>query len=275
MNLINTIGVCSVKTLIKALTVFTIYTYYTFAQVNVPMIVSPFIGEKLDRIERNYFGLFPHFDGFEKATFYLNPDSSLSVSISYETGLGIKDTLIERYRMIASLKHHINQIINNPIAPSNKIKEGSLVEISLFDSTSVQGELIETATYHLQIFNSAYKIPGKLDLASFGYRRIAISDISEIKCSETNNIAPLIFGGIGVIGGGLWGIIKYEESGGGGGFKGISATSIIFGLTIGAAVGILIGNVLPINVESETTFISPFSKKDIEGLKDRTRVKQE
>ena len=41
-----------------------------------PITVSPFIGEKLDRVERDYFKLFPQFDGFEEAVFYLNPDST-------------------------------------------------------------------------------------------------------------------------------------------------------------------------------------------------------
>ncbi len=60
-----------------------------------PIIVSPLIGEKLDRVERDYFGLFPHINGFEEAVFYLNPDSSLMVEIWYRSNSEVRDTIIQ------------------------------------------------------------------------------------------------------------------------------------------------------------------------------------
>ena len=46
-----------------------------------PFVISPFIGEKLDRIEEDYFILFPVISDFQEATFYLKSDSSLIVNI--------------------------------------------------------------------------------------------------------------------------------------------------------------------------------------------------
>jgi hypothetical protein len=58
---------------------------YLFSQQhNNPFVTSPFIGEKLDRIEENYFHLFPTVTNFQEATFYLNPDSSLTFNLKYK-----------------------------------------------------------------------------------------------------------------------------------------------------------------------------------------------
>ena len=43
---------------------------YVFSQQqNNPFIASPFIGDKLDRIEENYLQLFPAVTNFQEATF--------------------------------------------------------------------------------------------------------------------------------------------------------------------------------------------------------------
>jgi hypothetical protein len=56
------------------------------AQQEKPILISPFIGTTLDRVERNYFNLLPTIKGFKEAEFYLNPDSSLRVVIRIISG---------------------------------------------------------------------------------------------------------------------------------------------------------------------------------------------
>jgi len=67
----------------------------------------PVIGDKPDRTENEYFKVFPMFDGFQEATFYLNPDSSLKVNINYETNDMLKDTSIEKYSRLMLIVEHI------------------------------------------------------------------------------------------------------------------------------------------------------------------------
>ena len=74
-----------------------------FAQgLTEPFIVSPFIGEKLDRIEENYFNLCPEIKNFQEATFYLNPNSSLILLTKFKQNNQLIDTTIA-YRCILYL----------------------------------------------------------------------------------------------------------------------------------------------------------------------------
>ncbi|MEE9450107.1 MAG: hypothetical protein V3V72_08660, partial [Ignavibacteriaceae bacterium] len=85
-----------------------------------PIIIHPLIGDKLDKVEEEYFKFFPQISGFQEAVFYLNPDSSLRVDIRYQESDAIRDTIINRYRTLRSLQTHIDQII---IISINEIEE--------------------------------------------------------------------------------------------------------------------------------------------------------
>ena len=39
-----------------------------------PFVISPFIGDKLDRVEEEYFKIFPTLTDFQEAVFYINPE---------------------------------------------------------------------------------------------------------------------------------------------------------------------------------------------------------
>jgi hypothetical protein len=75
-----------------------------------PIVVSPLIGDRLDAVERETYELLPGLEGFEWATFYLNPDSSLMVKVSLLEGGIQRDTIIARYRTLRAVQSQIRQI---------------------------------------------------------------------------------------------------------------------------------------------------------------------
>ena len=237
-----------------------------YANEKEPIVVSPLIGEKLDRVERNYFKLFPHFDGFEEAVFYLNPDSSLMVEIWYQTDDGIKDTVLQNYRSLSNLQYHIDQVISHPLPPTRQARAGSQTTITLSDSNTVSGELIETGKYHLQVYNPDYKIPGTFDMGSSGYNKVNFNDIKEIRLIDTTNIAPPIFGAVGGVMGLLFSLI---ESGGSN--QGFAVMGSLLYIMVGSAIGGLLGYIFPIDSETEINYELPLNEKDIKGLKVKTK----
>ena len=78
-----------------------------FAQQDEPIIVGPLTGEELDRVERDYFHMFPKIEGFETAVFYLNDDNSLRVEIIINSNGVIKDTVIPKYSSLEEIEKHI------------------------------------------------------------------------------------------------------------------------------------------------------------------------
>ena len=93
--------------------VFVIHTFLVFPQQDEPIEISPYIGEKLDRVERDYFNLFPKIDGFQEAVFYHNPDSTLKVDIAYDNDGERRDTVLNRYRNLWQIqKGHNRQSVS-------------------------------------------------------------------------------------------------------------------------------------------------------------------
>ena len=91
--------------------------------------VSPLIGEKLDRIENEYFyKLFPGFEGFEEAIFYINPDSSLVAKVTYEKDNLLKDSTFNYYYDLSTVqKYLINKVISDLSIDSSNIEKVRLV----------------------------------------------------------------------------------------------------------------------------------------------------
>lgn len=75
-----------------------------------PFPVHPAIGDTLWRADRDRFQLLPMLEGFRYATFALNPDSTLAVRVHLESQGTEKDTLIPRYRTLASFRRHIDSM---------------------------------------------------------------------------------------------------------------------------------------------------------------------
>ena len=64
---------------------------------DVPFTLTPLIGDTLDITERNYYGLYQDFNGFQRAVYFISKDGLRALtSISYLREGEIVDTLIER-----------------------------------------------------------------------------------------------------------------------------------------------------------------------------------
>ncbi len=99
-----------------------------------PVVVSPFIGDKLDRVEEDYFKIFPGFADFREAIFYINNDSSLNVKIKIWRNNSLIDTAILYTNSLSYLRKIIDQRILEDIR-QNKVKELKFTTItdSIFD----------------------------------------------------------------------------------------------------------------------------------------------
>lgn len=68
----------------------------TYSQKNDELVqLSPTIGDNLNLLERNYYGIYPEFEGFKNAVFYIRDNKFLIIKIAYQNNLGEnKDTII-------------------------------------------------------------------------------------------------------------------------------------------------------------------------------------
>jgi len=106
----------------------------TSAQQDPPIEISPFIGTKLDRVERDYFKVLPAIEGFEEAQFYLNPDGSLKAIIKLNKNGVESDTTLERY----SSPHQLELLIVSNILKNITNDKNEAVSIKL---TGTKGEI--------------------------------------------------------------------------------------------------------------------------------------
>ena len=92
------------------------------AQQEEPLIISPFVGNTLDRVERDFFEVLPTIEEFEEAKFYLNSDNSLKAVIKLNRN-GVKtDTVLERYSSRKQLELLIvSNILKNISNDENKV----------------------------------------------------------------------------------------------------------------------------------------------------------
>lgn len=270
------------KNIVLAIAVLFLLLDYSDAQETEPIIVSPIIGEKLDRVEEEYFRLFPAFNNVQEAEFYLNPDSSLNVLVKYKYNGEIKDTLIMNYITLVKLRDYIDYQLTEERNDVQNIERGKFANVSTVRDSIIEGELLsvnKTSVVLLNLDNESYKQP---NAPPFEVREFQNSDISKLIIIEESNIAQLIYPIVLGIGLGVTAanIKKAEiESRGP---KPMSEwlddfLTPIFYYFLGAAVGGLIGYLLsdlfPIMSVSETEYGTPFSEEDIEGLRKVTRYK--
>jgi hypothetical protein len=96
-----------------------------------PIIVSPLIGDVLDKTERERRKLFPDIKGFEQAEFFLNPDSTLKVKIFTRINGIWKDSIIEKYKKLTDFRKDLER--SNPVIIY--MKNGSIIKGSIYEKT--------------------------------------------------------------------------------------------------------------------------------------------
>gem|GEM_PF-3334292 len=228
-----------------------------------PFIVSPFIGEKLDRIEENYFHLFPAITNFQEATFYLNPDSSLTLNIMFKQKNQLIDTTMLYIYSLTQLRNKINQVLLADIR-ENKVEEIELSNVS----TSYAGTVYSFDGKQIRLIkkgfsNSMNNYSDQNYLPQFNY-----SDIRTVTISESSTAIKIMSSLLGMLVGGLIGSAltpepKHTES-----FPEAfiepfesaskSMANTFIGIGIGGLLGFIVGGAIEVPVEYDV--MSPGTK---------------
>lgn len=171
------------------------YPDFIYSQVNSQQVViSPFIGDTLDRVEREYFGLFPDIKGFQKAVWYLNSDSSLTVTVKIREEDKFIDTTFVSSHSISKLRRRIDGIIGKDLI-DEKVKS---MEIKTNDSV-YNGIIYSYRNNKLALIQdccSDNKFPINLNLK----RPIHTNEIRTVSTSETSFFITLLTTFLGAIG---------------------------------------------------------------------------
>jgi hypothetical protein len=262
---------------------FVINTFTVFPQQDEPIIVSPLIGEELDRVERGYFHLFPKIEGFKKATFYLNPDSTLRVKIVYEIEGWLQDTVLNNYKSPRKMKNYIDQFLTYVVSDIEPGFRGKFGDLMLIDSSKVSGELLAVRDSSVLVYGMSEESYESREIVLFNVSSLQENDIRNISFTSKTNISMIVFGIAGMVAGSIIGytIVKPESEDT---FweKAMDVSidmgkiwGLLGGLLIGSTAGIILGLLIPIETESETVFETPLNEKDIEGLRENARYQNE
>jgi len=254
-----------------------------FAQGREPIVISPLIGEKLDRVEEEYFRLIPAFNNVREAVFYLNPDSSLDVLVNYQYDGVMKDTLIVNYISLVKLRDYIDYKLVEERNDAQNIERGKYANVSTVKDTIIAGELLsvdKTSVILLNLDKKSYKQP---NIPPFDVSEFQNADINKLTIIEESNTARLIYPLTLGIGLGVTAAIiskSNEEENKSDLSEGINLNFTPFlylalGYAVGALVGYALSEIFPIISVSESEYNTPFSKKDIKGLRRITRYKED
>jgi hypothetical protein len=227
-----------------------------FAQEQLtPFVLSPLIGEKLDRVEESYFNLFSGVPSFNEATFYLDADSSLFINIQfYEKDL-LKDTLIVSKLSLPNLRDRINDVILKDIK-AGRVEELEFITennekhkgtVYSFDGKQIR--LIEPG-----FSNLVNNYSDQNYLPQFNY-----SDINTVSRSESSTAVTIMISLIGMLAGGLIGEALTSEPRQPETFPEIfvepiedeykSMANTLIGIGVGGLIGFFVGRAIQVPVE--------------------------
>ncbi len=125
----------------------------TAQQRQTPITITPMIGDTLHQSDRGFYQLLPKLQGFRRAVFYLNPDSSLRVQAELDREGRTVDTVIGRYSKLSSFRNHIaavdllkGQAGDGHAVDKYFLKDGSVVQGR---TVKLVGDTVTVATAHL------------------------------------------------------------------------------------------------------------------------------
>ena len=238
---------------------------FVFPKQDKPTIVSPLIGEELDRIERDYFHMFPKVDGFEKAVFYLNDDNSLRVEMTINSNGIKKDTLIQKYSSLEEIQEHIIKTV------FFDLRDDSGPNFSVRTSFSSLSEQKMVTLDEQKLFTvdklTVDQISREPTLSSIW--KTDLNDIHSVILEGESNIwsyaqtGTLIGGGAGLLVGFLVGQGDKSKSG----IVSSEAVGVLGGVLIGAAVGLVIGTIFGISTSHNKIIIYPHTSEGLSTLK--------
>lgn len=249
-----------------------------------PIVIHPLIGEQLDRIEQDYFKLFPTIDGFQEAEFYINPDSSLKVFINYELDGITRDTLIENYFTLSQINNYIVQRLTTEINTTQGIDRGKYISALTNSNTITNGELLSIRISSFLLLNMDEEIYYTNTNSTFDVSHHQFNEISKVTAVDKTNIAKYLYPVVA----GLSAVLIYSttvsdtKTSGTSISEGISeglgkgiGKALVGGLIGGMAaiLGYFMADAIPIWSVSETEYTAPFNEDDIIGLSKLARFK--
>lgn len=188
--------------MIKAISfVFLLSHSSIFSQESDSLIqIYPGLGDTLTFFDRTYLGLFPEFEHFNYALFYLRNKDSLVTKIYTFKNDSVKENIsVGSLRELDSLQSILRQFDLMNTQLKNEITEFSLITK---ESNEIEG--------HLEMFdeNYIYVIAGNVsaDHPGIDRYRIPVSHISEITLKGTSNVLMGVCIG-GAVGSAVGGVV--------------------------------------------------------------------
>jgi len=217
-----------------------------------PVGVSPLIGDTLDTAERDRYHLFPNLAGFERAIFYLNPDTSLNVKVSLLEGGARRDTVIEGYRTLKAVQNQVRQFAQKDaeVELTGKLRaeeeEGAEVVLLRRNGQEMQGELLSVRDSSLVISTLEDFNPKDLTARTKGIVAIRNTEIVRVIIKGRSNVVKGMLIGT-VAGAGFGALIGYasgDDSPSGWGSFALTAEekALVLGALFGG-IGFLYGTV--------------------------------
>jgi len=217
-----------------------------------PFVVSPFIGNTLDRAEEEYFRIFPSFTDFREAVFYIDPDSLLYAEVT--TGLKniIIDTLIFFGNSPSYLENEINRLILKDIRQS-KVKE---LKLNTYQDTTYTGTVYSYNNRQIKFIKEDFNKLNDGNNKDGYLLTLKYFDVNTITVNESDPSVTFFTGLLGAVAGGIIAAShapKVKE----GGIKipnFVKLEYIFIGGIIGAMPGYLIGSLIEIPVDHDTGY---------------------
>jgi hypothetical protein len=131
-----------------------------------PIVLVPEAGDTVNAIQLKHYSLLPGMDGYTKAVFYLNQDSTVRVRVFFEQLAGVNDTIVQLRRRVRFLQNQIAQIgpILNTAPPADDEEPedemqrsgvGCILEIETTQRYTLEGELLSVRNDALVINTGA------------------------------------------------------------------------------------------------------------------------
>ncbi len=159
-----------------------------------PFIVSPLIGDKLDRVEEDYFRIFPGMSDFQEAAFYLNSDSSLNVNIKgYFQGV-LVDSTFRYYRTLRELRERLNETVLKSIK-EDKVRE---MEFITEDNQKYTGVVYSFSNDEIKLVqNNFLDYNYKKDPKEY-FPELNYSGLNSVAQYESNTLTIVFLGILGI-----------------------------------------------------------------------------
>ena len=230
----------------------------------VPFALSPFIGDTLNLAERNYYGLYQDFSGFQLAVYSVSEDdSTLFTKISYSRGGEVKDTVIEQN---ADYKGNLLALIRS-VDDERMDNWEDAREITL---TDINGNVYSGILFDLEK-DRLYMTTARLNDYSQVIKNYRIFNREDIKNIFIPGRGPRIVSmvGYGFLGGAAFGAFVGLASGNSKDSRDLFAKAeekaAVLGIFFGA-VGAVLGLIISPLASTGDEMITINTKKDFHGL---------